>query len=159
MSQYILQNGNQKMIYFNDNLDFNLDNYANNIIYDFNYKNIETKLYKKRVRLSIIIDLKKDIEAIFKDFKPNTKNEINKAKKLNLIVDNNVTLDDLYKKHNEMLESKGLKLIDKTFYSELPQKPIITSVSGRVMHSYITDEDKKIVFLYSSVSNFRNMNK
>ena len=160
MAQCILQHENQKIIYLKDSIDFNLDDYANNVVYDFCYKDIKTKLYKKRIRLSLIVDLKKDIETIFEDFKPNTRNEINKAKKLNLNIDNNVTLDDLYKMHNKMLESKGLKLVDKTFYSGLSQKPIITSISeGRVVHSYITDDDKKIVFLYSSVSNFRNMNK
>ena len=129
MAQCILQHENQKIIYLKDSIDFNLDDYANNVVYDFCYKDIKTQLYKKRIRLSLIVDLKKDIETIFEDFKPNTRNEINKAEKLNLNIDNNVTLDDLYKMHNKMLESKGLKLVDKTFYFGLSQKPIITSIS------------------------------
>ncbi len=148
MSQYILQNENQKIIYFKDSIDFNLDDYANNVIYDFCYKNIKTKLYKKRVRLSIIIDLEKDIDFIFKNFKPNTRNEINKAIKLNLTVNNNIDLMDLFQKHNKMLESKGLEKINKSFYLGLPQNPVITGISvcGGVIHSYITDEEKKLFF-------------
>ena len=121
---------NDNNVYFSEEIKFNIKDYSKGIVFDWSYCDINSFLYKKKTRLSLIIDLTKDVKTIYKEFNPTTRNEINKAQKLNFKFDYNVNLEDLLKKHNKMLVSKNLPVKDRSFYFGLSQNPATTSISS-----------------------------
>ncbi len=127
--------------------------------YDWVPFNFPILFYKKRERYTKIIDLTKSSEEIFKGFSSTTRNEIHKIQKLSASINYDENPIKVFNVTNNMFKQKGLNnLCD---YSINPQNKLLcTSIkfdSFFVCHSYLINEDKSTIVLFTSASEYREL--
>lgn len=127
---------------------------------DYRGKYLRSVMIKSN-RKTLVIDLTKSEELLFKELKSNTRNEIRKASNLGLLIseiNNKQTFIDFY---NEFASSKGLPSINIRHLTKYPNLQIFAvSYNGDIltMHANVFDEEEKIVRLLYSASIRLNSN-
>ena len=128
------------------------------VMRDCRYKSTN-KFCKKVEKYTLITDLSKGVDNIFKNFKSNYRNEIRKVKKLNnLIVEkDSISIKQFVDFYNKFLAiPKGLSFINERRLTKFGKN--ITFFSAKIdnelthIQVYIIDKDEKIVRLLHSVN-------
>ena len=118
----------------------------------------KNKLGFKRVPFyTLVINLKEDIELIFKNIKKNTRYKINRASRegIKFAIHNDIDFFVAY--YNKFANSKGLSVLKKDKLIMLGENFIMTKAISKdgdiyVIHSYICDKKLKKVRLLHSAS-------
>ncbi len=117
---------------------------------------IKRKFYTKIINLS-------DEEQIFKDFKPNTRNEIRRAIKEGTLFEIEDNIESFIDFYNDFSKAKGLYNISFHDINRFNQNIIITKAVNKegvlAMHSYIIDNEIKHVRLLHSSTSIKIDNK
>ncbi len=115
--------------------------------------------FKRERCFTKVIDLTRKAEEIFRDFKKNTRYEINRARKdgITFVIEKNMQqFVDFY---NKFAESKNITQLNISYIKSYEKHLIITkaieNMVDLVMHTYLTDSQEKRVRLLNSASLFR----
>lgn len=110
----------------------------------------------KRTSYTINIDLTRDEEQIFKDFKSNTRNEIKKAAVAQCRFVDKISTERFVDFYNDFASKKNLRKIDYNACTKYGDNIIITGVEVNneilTMHAYFIDRQEKLVTLLYSAS-------
>lgn len=117
---------------------------------------IKALFFFRRTSYTINLDLTRDEDQIFKDFKSNTRNEVKKAINAQCSFIDNIPIEKFVDFYNDFASKKNLQIIDGSACTKYGANIIITGVEVNneilTMHAYFIDRQEKLVTLLYSAS-------
>ena len=128
--------------------------------YDWAYFKESLKHYRKYIRVTNVIDLRKTDKEIFDGFSSTCRNEIHKAEKLeNININFNASIQEISDLTAKMFLEKGITHTPEIDYKveNANKRVCITLIWNEITiaHSYFIDEKHNLVLLRTSGSEFR----
>lgn len=111
--------------------------------------------FHKEVRHTADIDLSQDLETILSGMKSNTRNEVRRAEREGVVIDETCSVDDFVDYYNKFAEEKGLNKISNKSVTKYPDVKIVAAKhndSILSMHASFIDYSSKSASLLFSCS-------
>jgi len=145
-----------KLVLFSKNSNF--FDFLDVITYTFYLGNNRPFLLVKRKAHTILINLEQSADEILRQMKSNTRNEIRRAIRENLRVEQNENVEDFIIFYNNFAEGKGLSKIGIENVTKYPDFRVFKVIYGDVVlsqHVHMVDKEAGISrLLYSASARF-----